>query len=309
MRRSALVGVLLALLVAAAPAAAAPGVLDPTFGSGGVFLGTTFATIYDDQQVVAVDAQGRALVAITQDPTEAGNGSGTRLWVARLTAAGTLDPTFDPGAPTPGLKAIDLSALIGPGDAVTAAAIRPGPGGSIVVLAGISGARIALIRLDGAGGYDASLDGTGRVVSTLAPAGYGPSPAALLVDDAGRPRAFQETASRSMTQSASELVLTPYFFDVLHLDGRDLLDAPATERAAALAALVPPEHVVPRLLAATAEEAAEFQAQVLADGHEGVVVKSTAGAWEAGRRGSGWVKVKPRHTLDLVVLAVEWGSG
>jgi DNA ligase-1 len=66
---------------------------------------------------------------------------------------------------------------------------------------------------------------------------------------------------------------------------------------------------VPRLHATTAEEAAGFQEQVLADGHEGVVLKSVDGRWEAGRRGSGWVKVKPRHTLDLVVLAVEWGSG
>ncbi len=132
---------------------------------------------------------------------------------------------------------------------------------------------------------------------------------ALLVDEKGRPRAFQETASRSMTRSESELVLTPYFFDVLHLDGRDLLDAPATERLEVLADLVPERHRVPRSLAGTAEQASEFQSRVLDDGHEGVVVKSVDGAWEAGRRGSGWVKVKPRHTLDLVVLAVEWGSG
>ncbi|MGI9157521.1 MAG: ATP-dependent DNA ligase [Marmoricola sp.] len=132
---------------------------------------------------------------------------------------------------------------------------------------------------------------------------------ALLLDADGRPRSFQETASRSMTRTESALVMTPYFFDVLHLDGRDLLDAPATGRSEALLALVPQAYTVPRLLAGTAEQAATFQAQVLADGHEGVVVKSLASTWEAGRRGSGWVKVKPRHTLDLVVLAVEWGSG
>ena len=132
---------------------------------------------------------------------------------------------------------------------------------------------------------------------------------ALLVDDDGRPRAFQETASRSMTVTASELVMSSYFFDVLHVDGRDLMDAPATERADALSQLVPEEHLVPRLLAETADAAAEFQARVLADGHEGIVLKGVDSTWEAGRRGSGWVKVKPRHTLDLVVLAVEWGSG
>jgi DNA ligase-1 len=112
-----------------------------------------------------------------------------------------------------------------------------------------------------------------------------------------------------MTVSASDLVMSPYFFDVLHVDGRDLLDAPAVERAEALERLVPEEHRVPRLLAETADAAAEFQARVLADGHEGVVLKGVDSTWEAGRRGSGWVKVKPRHTLDLVVLAVEWGSG
>ncbi len=132
---------------------------------------------------------------------------------------------------------------------------------------------------------------------------------ALLVDDEGRPRAFQETASRSMTVAESDLALSAFFFDVLNLDDRDLLDEPAAERAAILERLVPEQHRVPRLNAATAEEAAGFQEQVLADGHEGVVLKSVDGRWEAGRRGSGWVKVKPRHTLDLVVLAVEWGSG
>ena len=132
---------------------------------------------------------------------------------------------------------------------------------------------------------------------------------ALLVDDAGRPRAFQDTASRSMTRSESDLVMSPYFFDVLHLDGNDLLDAPATQRVEVLADLVPERYRVPRSVAGTPEQASDFQARVLTDGHEGVVVKSLDGAWEAGRRGSGWVKVKPRHTLDLVVLAVEWGSG
>ena len=132
---------------------------------------------------------------------------------------------------------------------------------------------------------------------------------ALLVDDDGRPRAFQDTASRSMTVTASDLAMSSYFFDVLHVDGRDLIDAPAVERADILSELVPEEHVVPRLLADAPEAVAEFQARVLADGHEGIVLKGVDTTWEAGRRGSGWVKVKPRHTLDVVVLAVEWGSG
>ena len=103
--------------------------------------------------------------------------------------------------------------------------------------------------------------------------------------------------------------MTPYFFDVLHLDGADLLDSPAAERAAALERLVPEAHRVPRLVTSDVAAAEEFAAEVLRSGHEGVVVKALAAPYEAGRRGSSWVKVKPVHTLDLVVLAVEWGSG
>jgi DNA ligase-1 len=103
--------------------------------------------------------------------------------------------------------------------------------------------------------------------------------------------------------------LTPYFFDLLHLDGRDLVDSPGSERLEALAGLVPDEHLVPRLVTSDVAEAEAFVSRVLDLGHEGVVVKNLAAAYDAGRRGSAWVKVKPVHTLDLVVLAVEWGSG
>src|SRR4051794_30232486 len=130
---------------------------------------------------------------------------------------------------------------------------------------------------------------------------------ALALDDRGRPRPFQETASR--TAMAGGVVVTPYFFDVLHLDGRDLLDATGAERLAALDALVPEEHRVPRLVTDDPAAAEAFAQDALARGHEGVVVKSLEIGYAAGRRGSGWVKVKPVHTLDLVVLAVEWGSG
>jgi DNA ligase 1 len=129
----------------------------------------------------------------------------------------------------------------------------------------------------------------------------------LALDDQGRPRPFQETASR--TAMSEGVHLTPYFFDLLHLDGRDLVDAPGSERLEALAALVPEEHLVPRVVTDSAEEAEAFTRRVLDLGHEGVVVKDLAAPYDAGRRGSAWVKVKPVHTLDLVVLAVEWGSG
>jgi ATP-dependent DNA ligase I len=129
----------------------------------------------------------------------------------------------------------------------------------------------------------------------------------LALDDQGRPRPFQETASR--TAMSAGVHLTPYFFDLLHLDGTDLLDSPGTDRLEALAALVPPEHLVPRVITDDVAQAESFVSHVLDVGHEGVVVKNLAAPYDAGRRGSAWVKVKPVHTLDLVVLAVEWGSG
>ena len=133
---------------------------------------------------------------------------------------------------------------------------------------------------------------------------------ALALGDDGRPRPFQETASRTaMAMSEGGVAVTPYFFDVLHLDGRDLLDSPGAERLKALDAVVPDQHRVARVVTDDPATAAAFADDVLAQGHEGVVVKSLSIGYAAGRRGAGWVKVKPVHTLDLVVLAVEWGSG
>jgi len=119
------------------------------------------------------------------------------------------------------------------------------------------------------------------------------------------------TMSRFGTRSASDVqrTLSAFFFDCLHLDGVDLIDRPARERFAALAEHVPAANLVPRLEAPAPGEAQTFLEDALARGHEGLMVKSLDAPYEAGRRGAGWVKVKPTHTLDLVVLAVEWGSG
>jgi len=103
--------------------------------------------------------------------------------------------------------------------------------------------------------------------------------------------------------------LTVFAFDVLQLDGRPLLAAPAHERQRELERVVPESMRAPRLVTDDPAAATEFFAEAIARGHEGVVVKSLDAPYEAGRRGAGWVKVKPRHTLDLVVLAVEWGHG
>jgi DNA ligase-1 len=137
---------------------------------------------------------------------------------------------------------------------------------------------------------------------------------ALTLDAAGRPRPCQDTAARTATQAvddpaSAEAPITPFFFDVLHVDGRDLIDVPLRGRLAYLDELVPRAHRTVRHETADAHEAADFFAATVADGQEGVVVKNLDAPYEAGRRGSAWVKVKPRHTLDLVVLAVEWGSG
>jgi DNA ligase-1 len=146
-----------------------------------------------------------------------------------------------------------------------------------------------------------------ELARSLAPRRFVLDGEALSLAEDGTPRPFQETASRMASREGT--TVTPFFFDLLHLDGDDLLDAPARERFAALDALVPTAHRVARLLTADPAEADAFTRRVLAAGHEGVVVKSLEAPYEAGRRGSGWVKVKPVHTLDLVVLAVEHGSG
>ncbi len=133
---------------------------------------------------------------------------------------------------------------------------------------------------------------------------------AIALDPGGRPRPFQETAARTGTQEVSGggVPLTVYFFDLLHRDGTTLITAPAGERFAALEDVVPEHALVPRRVSADPDELADFYRAILDQGHEGVVLKNLTAPYDAGRRGAAWVKVKPRHTLDLVVLAVEWGS-
>ncbi|MEU0117958.1 ATP-dependent DNA ligase [Streptomyces bobili] len=139
----------------------------------------------------------------------------------------------------------------------------------------------------------------------------------IALDDAGRPRSFQETAGRvgsrvDVATAAAAVPVSPVFFDALSVDGRDLLDLPFFERHAALARLVPePMRVRRTVLAGEADlrAAEDFLEETLARGHEGVVVKSLDAPYSAGRRGASWLKFKPVHTLDLVVLAAERGHG
>ncbi len=130
----------------------------------------------------------------------------------------------------------------------------------------------------------------------------------------GRPHPFGLTMSRfgSRTQSdqlRAEVPLSALVFDVLHLDGEDVLDRPAAERIAAIEERLPEELRVPRIVTDDVERAERFLHDALAHGHEGVMVKALDAPYEAGRRGASWIKVKRAKTLDLVVLAAEWGHG
>jgi DNA ligase-1 len=130
----------------------------------------------------------------------------------------------------------------------------------------------------------------------------------------GTPYPFQITMSRfgrrlEVERLRAELPLTPFFFDLLHLDGAALIDEPARQRLEALAELVPSAMLVPRLVTASAQHAGRFLASALERGHEGIMAKSLEAPYEAGHRGRHWLKVKPANTLDLVVLAAEWGHG
>jgi DNA ligase-1 len=163
-------------------------------------------------------------------------------------------------------------------------------------------------------------DVTDRVPEVVAAALALPAQAAVLDGETialhqdGRPHPFQVTASRfgsrlDVERMRATLPLTPFLFDVLHLDGQDLLDRSGAERHAALAEIVPEQQRVPRIVTAEPATAAAFLAETIERGHEGVLVKSLEAPYEAGRRGASWIKVKPRHTLDLVILAAEWGHG
>lgn len=130
----------------------------------------------------------------------------------------------------------------------------------------------------------------------------------LALDEDGGPRPFQETMSRFGADAARDLALRPWFFDLLHLDGRDLIDEPLSTRLRELDRVVGPWRM-PGSVTEDPDAAEDLSREALAAGHEGVVVKALDSAYTAGRRGKSWVKVKPVLTYDLVVLAAEWGSG
>jgi DNA ligase-1 len=193
-------------------------------------------------------------------------------------------------------------------------------GGPIAFEAKLDGARIQIhkngsdVRL-----FTRSLDDVTARLAHVA-ADVARWPAASLVADGeilwfafsaeteARPLPFQETASRFARNAGSDAP-SIFLFDLLHLDGVDLLDHPNAGRRAALEGLVSSAKLVDRIVTSDGPEAQAFLARMIGLGYEGVVAKSLSAPYEAGRRGASWLKIKPVHTLDLVVLAVEWGSG
>jgi DNA ligase 1 len=130
----------------------------------------------------------------------------------------------------------------------------------------------------------------------------------------GRPQPFQVTARRfnrkaDLEKMRADLPLSPFWFDALYLDGGNLLHESQAKRFAALARVAPEASLIPHTIASEASAAHEFLEQALHRGHEGIMVKSLASEYATGARGRTWLKVKHVRTLDLVILAAEWGSG
>jgi DNA ligase 1 len=183
----------------------------------------------------------------------------------------------------------------------------------------IDGVRVQLHR-DGPGVrvFTRTLDDITHRVPELVAAGLALDATTAVVDGEavalrpdGRPEPFQVTSARAASQSADtgSAQLTLFLFDLLQLDGEILVEAPASARFDRLTAVAPAGLVIPRLVTADVATAQEFFATAVERGHEGVVVKSLDAPYGVGRRGGDWIKVKPRHTLDLVVLGAEWGHG
>jgi DNA ligase-1 len=137
---------------------------------------------------------------------------------------------------------------------------------------------------------------------------------AIAFNSSGRPHPFQITMRRfgrklNVEAQRAELPIGAFFFDCLLIDGRSLVDRPTRERIEALAGAVPASMRVPRLVTSAEPKAQAFYEAAIEAGHEGVMAKSLEAPYEAGNRGASWLKIKRSHTLDLVVLAAEWGHG
>ncbi len=270
-----------------------------------------------------------ALTGVMADAVAAATGIPLAA-VRRAAMLGGDLPAVAAAGLTGGAVALDVFALqvgrpVGPMLAQTAAGVVDALeklGGAAIFEAKLDGARVQVHRAgDQVTVYTRSLDDVTARLPEVVEATRALPVTDLIADGEAialgrdnRPQPFQVTASRfgrSVDVAAARAAqpLTVFYFDVLHCDGVDLVDAPAVDRTALLDQRVPARHRVDRLITADPVAAADFLTAALAAGHEGVVAKSPTAPYEAGRRGASWLKVKPVHTLDLVVLAVEWGSG
>jgi DNA ligase 1 len=220
-----------------------------------------------------------------------------------------------------GLEPMLASTAASVDEAVAETAASTGGSGEVVVEAKLDGARVQVHR-DGEEVWiytrnlnevTSRMPEVAAAVRELAADPVVLDGEALLLDDDGRPFRFQETMARvgRHAEDGGEVAvpLSVRFFDVLHADGEDVLDRPLRDRLEVLRRAVPDALRVDQLTTDDPVEAGAFLGRTLGAGHEGVMVKSLDAPYEAGRRGASWRKVKPVHTLDLVVLAAEWGSG
>jgi DNA ligase-1 len=295
---------------------------------------TLFAAATDVEQtflrrLLSGELRQGALVGVMADAVARAAGA-PAADVRRAAMLGGDLPAVAAAVLTEGVEALRRFSLrvgrpVGPMLAQTSTAVADALerlGGTAIFEAKLDGARVQIHRDgDRVSIYTRSLDDlTDRlpevVEATLA------LPVRTLIADGeaialrpdGRPQRFQVTASRfgrtaDVAAARAAQPLSVFYFDLLHLDGVDLLDQPAADRLSALDSVVAPDARVDRLVTSSVDEAVAFSERTLAAGHEGVMAKSPTAPYEAGRRGAGWLKVKPVHTLDLVVLAVEWGSG
>jgi DNA ligase 1 len=221
---------------------------------------------------------------------------------------------------------LELFAPVAPMLAQTAAdvgeALRELPGEAVVFEWKLDGARIQVhkrgpevrIYTRALNEVTAAAPEIVEMALALAPAELILDGEAIALDAAGRPRPFQITMRRfgrklDIEALRGEISLRAFFFDCLRLEARTLADCPTQERFAALVTAVPETARVPRLVTASEAQAHAFYLDALTAGHEGVMAKALAAPYEAGSRGASWLKIKRVHTLDLVVLAAEWGHG
>lgn len=295
---------------------------------GGLFRAATSAEQDFLARLIAGELRQGALEGFMHDAVAAASGLPAADLRRAATFAGALAPVaraaMVEGMPGLGRFSVQLMRPIMPmlaqpaSDAASALAAF----GSALAEWKLDGARVQ-VHKDGATAkvFTRSLKDVTTAVPEVVAAVLAAPPRSLILDGEaialrpdGTPQPFQDTMrrfGRKIEDPAirAELPLSVFFFDCLLLDGEPLVDEPLARRRAALEGALPAQHVTPARRVASEEDVGAFYEAALCRGHEGIMVKALSSPYEAGRRGGSWLKVKRAHTLDLVVLAAEWGSG